>query len=126
MVASKIVLPKGGDHDKRQHTRIHQGSERAISSGIEESIEGKILSKMNARPNWKKRVNYSVIVAHDFPQGELYQAFGMKWYEWLVQAASNVDVLQAFDEFWLVTMQELKGKAQRVCGKELSPYLGQG
>lgn len=87
---------------------------------IEERIEEKILSKMKARPNWKKRVDYSVLVAHDLPRGEVYQAFGMKWYEWLLQAASNANVLQAFDEFWLVTMQDLKGKAQRICGRGLS------
>lgn len=87
-------------------------------SEIEVAIEEMIVSKMHKRLNWEP-VDHSVLVAHDLPRGEVYQGFAMKWNEWLVRVASRVELLQAFDEFWLVTVQDLRGKAQRICGKEI-------
>jgi len=49
------------------------------SSEIEESIEKRMMSKMQGMRSWKETVDHSVLVAHDLPRGEVYQAFGMEW-----------------------------------------------
>ena len=92
------------------------------SSEIEESIEKRMMSKMQGMRSWKETVDHSVLVAHDLPRGEVYQAFGMEWIEWLEKVASKIQVLQMFDEFWLVTGQNIIGKAQRICGKGLNQH----
>jgi hypothetical protein len=90
---------------------------------IEKSIEEMMTSKIQKRPNWEP-VHHSVLVAHDLPRGEVYQGFGMKWAEWLARASSRAELLKSFDEFWLVTVQDLRGKAQRICGRGLSQLSG--
>lgn len=95
-----------------------------VDNEIERSIEKMMMSKIQKRSKWEP-VDHSVLVAHDLPRGEVYQGFGMKWTEWLAQASSRVELLKAFDEFWLVTVQGLRGKAQRICGRGLSQLSGQ-
>lgn len=89
-------------------------------SEIEESIEENMVSKMQERPGWTEHVDHSVLVAHDLPRGEVYQAFGMDWIQWLGKVAPKVKPLQVFDELWLVTVQNITGKAEQICGRGLN------
>lgn len=107
-----------------------------IDSEIEESVRSKMTVKMKRRAKWKSPVDHSVLVVHDIPRGQMYEGFalGADAHEWLQSAALSVDLLQAFDELWLVTPSAfevdtggrlMKAKAQRICGRQLEQHSGQ-
>jgi hypothetical protein len=98
---------------------------------IEESIRDKMAAKMKRRAKWKSPVAHSVLIAHDIPRGQVYEGFVFtEAHKWLLRGASRVDLLQTFDELWLVTLFEIVGsgeirrKAQRICGRELGQHPG--
>lgn len=100
-------------------------------SEIEESIRNKMAEKIKGRAKWKCAVDYSVLVAHDIPRGRMYEGvFTTEAHKWLRRAASRVDLLQKFDELWLVTLFEvvdsgkIRRKAQRICGREIGQHSG--
>jgi len=86
---------------------------------IKESSAQKIIAKIKGRSQWQP-VDRSILIAHDLPRGRYYQGFWNHWEVWLGQVANRINVLQAFDEFWLVTCRSDSSlEAQRICGISL-------
>jgi hypothetical protein len=86
-------------------------------SEIEDSIAEKMIDKMRRRSQWKA-VNHAILIAHDLPRHHIYQGFGRPWEVWLERVATRVNILQAFDELWLVTCRRIKLEAEKICGRE--------
>jgi len=100
---------------------------RISDSDIEESIRNKLFEKIENRPRWNQPVHHSILIAHEIPRGRIYQGFAAEWYDLLARAASALDLLNVFDEFWLVrpfrivtSQDKVEDKARRICGKGLS------
>jgi len=85
---------------------------------LEESIVRKITDKIDGRTKWKK-VDHAVLIAHDLPRGHIYNGFWQPWEKLLKRASRHLNILKAFDEFWLITYRKLSTvEGTRIVGSE--------
>jgi hypothetical protein len=93
-------------------------NEAQMEESIQRAINNKIQKKAKYPEKWSA-FNHSVLIAHDLPRDSMYQAFMMQWKKWLGNAVRRVNVLEVFDEVWLVTYQNAEPEAYWICGTRL-------
>lgn len=98
-----------------------------LERNIEATMTGKIEKKYRHEDKWQ-HIGHSILVAHDFPRNMPYQTFMMEWDKYLESVSARIDILEAFDELWLVTMQDYRVAiedrpctTQRICGHDIKP-----
>ena len=69
-----------------------------------------LMASPASRQNWEQ-IDRSILVAHDLPRSQMYQGFVINWEAPLTVAGTMTRVLDYFDELWLVTWRNLKGRA---------------
>jgi hypothetical protein len=90
---------------------------------VVDRIRNKTRSKIEFPEQWA-RVNHSILVAHDLPRDLTVFSFTIPWEEWLRTSIRKTKVLTTFDELWLVTFDNLQGRAVRIGGNLPSPLVG--
>jgi hypothetical protein len=83
---------------------------------LAQGIVNKISEKINGRNRWKK-VDHAILIAHDLPREHYYQGFVQPWEELLIIISQHSNIIEAFDEFWLITYQRVfEGEGIKIFG----------
>ncbi len=82
-------------------------------------------SNKRRNPDKWKAVGHAILAVHDLPRDRTIYSVSIPWSEWLRAALPTTQVLSEYDELWLVTYDNLHGRALRIGGNPPSPSHAQ-
>jgi len=98
--------------------------DQQMQAHVAERLLDKTLNKRRHQYKWKA-AGHAILVVHDLPRDRTIYSVSIPWSEWLRAALATTQVLSEYDELWLVTFDNLRGRALRIGGNPPSPSHAQ-
>ena len=86
-----------------------------MESIVTDRVVNKTKAKINNSNSWA-RVNHSILVFHDLPRDLTLFSFTMPWEMWLKSSIAKTTAIPTYNEIWLVSFENLRGRGTRIAG----------